>query len=299
MTTTTTMYPQQPAVMTNKDASDTRVRVLAVTSGKGGVGKSNVSVNLAIALANQNKSVLVLDADLGMANIDVLLGIRPQYDLQHVITGERTLDEVVMEGPGGIGIIPAASGVSRMVNLSQAEHAGLIRAFDEISRRVDYLIIDTAAGIGDSVVTFSKAAQDVLVVVCDEPASITDAYALIKVLKQDHGVKRFQVLANMVKDVEHGRRLYAKLAHVAENFLDISLGYIGSIPADERLRDAVRQQKAVIQSAPQSAAGVAFQALGTRICSLPRQPVSTGYLEFFVERSQVATRAMAAMGSTS
>lgn len=281
--------------MMNREAHNSRVRVLAITSGKGGVGKSNVSVNLAIALANQQKSVLVMDADLGMANIDVLLGIRPRFDLYHVISGQKTLDEVIVEGPAGIGIIPASSGISRMVNLSTAEHAGLIRAFDEISRRVDYLVIDTAAGIGDSVVTFSKAAQDVIVVVCDEPASITDAYALIKVLKQDHGVKRFQVLANMVKDNEHGRRLYAKLAHVAENFLDISLGYIGSIPADERLREAVRQQKAVVVAAPQSAAGVAFQSLGNRICNLPQQPASTGFFEFFVERSQAQP---AAIGST-
>jgi flagellar biosynthesis protein FlhG len=292
--------------MTITEANNTRVRVLAVTSGKGGVGKSNISVNLAIALANQKKSVLVLDADLGMANIDVLLGIRPQYDLYHVISGEKTLDEVIVEAPGGIGIIPASSGVSRMVNLNEVEHAGLIRAFDEISRRVDYLVIDTAAGIGSSVVTFARAAQDVIVVVCDEPASITDAYALIKVLKQDHGVKRFQVLANMVRDVEHGRRLYAKLAHVAENFLDISLGYLGSVPVDDRLREAVRQQKPVLLSAPQCAAGVALQSLGSRICTLPRQPASTGFVEFFVERGHPvvlspATRTSsttAAIGST-
>lgn len=289
--------------MINREAPHSRVRVLAVTSGKGGVGKSNISVNLAIALANQRKSVLVMDADLGMANIDVLLGLRPRFDLYHVISGQKSLDEVIVEGPGGIGIIPASSGISRMVNLTPGEHAGLIRAFDEISRRVDYLIIDTAAGIGDSVVTFSKAAQEVIVVVCDEPASITDAYALIKVLKQEHGVKRFQVLANMVKDAEHGRRLYGKLAHVAENFLDISLGFLGSIPQDERLRDAVRQQKAVILATPQCAAGVAFQALGTRLSSLPRQPASTGFFEFFVENSHLSTHSItpsttAAIGST-
>lgn len=278
--------------MQNRDAENPQVRVLAVASGKGGVGKSNVAVNLAIALAHQHASVLVMDADLGMANIDVLLGIRPRYDLYHVITGEKELDDVIMDGPDGIGIIPASSGVSRMVDLSAAEHAGLIRAFDEISRRVDYLIIDTAAGIGDSVVTFSKSAQEVIVVVCDEPASITDAYALIKVLNKDHGVKRFQVLANMVKDVDHGRRLYAKLAHVAENFLDISLGYLGSIPADEKLKEAVRSQQPVINAFPHSASGVAFQALGTRINKLPRLPSATGYFEFFVERSQKTPKVM-------
>lgn len=271
-----------------------QVRVIAVASGKGGVGKTNVSVNLAIALANQNHSVLVMDADLGMANIDVMLGIRPKFDLFHVITGEKSLNDVIVDGPAGISIIPAASGVSRMLDLSITEHAGLIRAFDEISRKVDYLIIDTAAGIAESVVTFSKAAQEVIVVVCDEPASITDAYALIKVLKQDHGVKRFQVLSNMVKDVEHGRRLYSKLAHVAENFLDISLGYVGSIPNDEKLKEAVRAQTPVITAFPQSPSGIAFQSLGNRISNLPRLPAASGYLEFFIERSH---QQFAAVGS--
>lgn len=280
----------------NMAAAYPGVRVLAIASGKGGVGKSNVSVNLAIALANLKQQVLVMDADLGMANIDVLLGIRPKFDLYHVITGEKTLNEVLIEGPAGISIIPAASGVGRMTELSRAEHAGLIRAFDEISRSVDYLIIDTAAGIAESVVTFSKAAQEVIVVVCDEPASITDAYALIKVLKQDHGVKRFQVLANMVKDVEHGRRLYSKLAHVAENFLDISLGYIGSIPLDEKLKEAVKRQRPVIGAFPQSASGVAFQTLGTRVQNLPRLPSSTGYFEFFIERSHLSVAAVGSAG---
>ncbi len=262
-----------------------QVRVLAVASGKGGVGKTNVSVNLAIALAKSKHSVLVMDADLGMANIDVMLGIRPAYDLYHVITGQKTLDEVIVDGPEGISIIPASSGVSRMTDLTLSEHAGLISAFDEISRQVDFLIIDTAAGIGDSVITFSKAAQEVIVVVCDEPASITDAYALIKVLSQEHGVKRFQVLANMVRDADHGRRLFSKLANVAENFLDISLGFVGSIPADEKLREAVRSQTPVIQSFPHSPSGVAFFQLGKRISQLPRLPSATGYLEFFIERS--------------
>jgi flagellar biosynthesis protein FlhG len=258
------------------------VRVLAVASGKGGVGKTNVAVNLAIALAKHQHSVLVMDADLGMANIDVMLGIRPAYDLYHVITGQKTLDEVIVEGPEGISIIPASSGVSRMTDLSLSEHAGLISAFDQISRQVDFLIIDTAAGIAESVITFCKAAQEVIVVVCDEPASITDAYALIKVLSQEHGVKRFQVLANMVRDAEHGRRLFSKLANVAENFLDISLGFVGSIPADEKLKEAVRSQT---QAFPHSPSGVAFFQLGKRISQLPRLPSATGYLEFFIERS--------------
>jgi len=269
------------------------VRVVAVASGKGGVGKTNIAVNLALALAQEGQNVLLMDADLGMANVDVMLNIRPQYDLYHVITGEKTLDEVIIEGPLGIGIIPAASGVGRMADLTTHEHAGLIHAFDEIGRRVDTLVVDTAAGISDSVVSFSRAAQDILVVVCDEPASITDAYALIKVLSLEHGIRRFQILANMVTDAEHGRRLYARLANVAGSFLDVSLGYVGAIPLDDRLKQAVRQQAPVLLSFPHSASSVAFQQLGKRIRNLPRLPAASGHLGFFIERSSKASSPVA------
>lgn len=270
------------------DDPGSAVRVLAVASGKGGVGKTNISVNLALALAQEGQSVLLMDADLGMANVDVMLNIRPQYDLYHVITGEKTLDEVIIDGPLGVGIIPAASGIGRMADLSVAEHAGLIRAFDEIGRRVDTLVVDTAAGISDSVVSFSRAAQEILVVVCDEPASITDAYALVKVLSLEHGIRRFQILANMVNDAEHGRRLYARLANVAGSFLDVSLGYVGAIPLDERLKLAVRQQSPVLLSYPHSPSGVAFQVLAKRIKGLPRLPAASGHLGFFIERTSKA-----------
>ncbi|MES2607086.1 MAG: MinD/ParA family protein [Pseudomonadota bacterium] len=255
-------------------------RVVAVASGKGGVGKSNISVNLAVALAQQKKSVMVMDADLGLANIDVLLGLRPQYDLYHVITGQKTLEEIIIEGPHGIGIVPATSGVKRMTELAMTEHAGLIHAFDALNRAVEVLIIDTAAGIADSVVVFCKAAQEVIVVVCDEPASITDAYALIKVLHLDHKVKRFQVLCNQVQNSAHGRQLYAKLAKVADTYLDVSLGYLGCVPHDEKLKQAVKLQKPVVDAFPHSASAIAFKGLADSLLALP--PASgNGFLEFF------------------
>ncbi len=260
------------------------VKVIAVSSGKGGVGKTNVSVNLAAGLAKSGNSVMLMDADLGMANVDIMLGIKPKYDLHHVITGECSLEEVIFKGPMGIKIIPASSGIGRMADLTVIEQANLIRAFGELSSKVDVLIIDTAAGISSSVISFSKAAQEIFVVVCDEPASITDAYALIKVLNLEHGVKRFKILSNMVKNSEHGKRLYAKLLGAAKIYLDASIGYIGSIPMDEKLRDAVQMQSAVIECFPNSSSSIAFQGLTNKVNSLPVPQSTTGQLEFFIER---------------
>ena len=168
-----------------------------MTGGKGGVGKTNVSVNLSMALADLGRRVMLMDADLGLANVDVLLGLTPKRTLADVIAGECDLRDVLLQGPGGIRIVPAASGTQSMVSLTPMQHAGLIQAFSDISENLDVLVIDTAAGIGDAVVSFVRAAQEILVVVCDEPTSITDAYALIKLLNRDHGISRFRVLANM------------------------------------------------------------------------------------------------------
>ncbi|MDM3870973.1 MinD/ParA family protein [Porticoccus sp. W117] len=260
------------------------VKVIAVTGAKGGVGKTNVSVNLAACFAELGNQVMLMDADLGLANVDVLLGLHANYDLRHVISGERTLEEIIIDGPRGIKIVPAASGVSRMAELSNAEHVGLIRAFSELALPVDVLLVDTAAGISDSVVSFSKAAQEVLVVVCDEPTSITDAYALIKVLSRDHGVERFHILANMVKDKVQGEQLFSKISRVAERFLDVSLLYLGAVPFDEQLRKSVQRQVAVVESAPRSKASRAFHRVAEQVNNWPMPDAASGKLEFFVER---------------
>ena len=194
------------------------VRVIAVTSGKGGVGKTNVSVNLSAALAAAGERVLLMDADLGLANVDVLLGLSPEFDLQHVINGEKALDEVVIPGSAGFQLIPASSGVEHMAELTTLQQASLITAFSELKTPIDTLIVDTAAGISGSVVSFAKACQEVIVVVCDEPTSLTDAYALIKVMSTRHGVSRFQMLANMVKDENQGLLLYDKLLNTCDRF---------------------------------------------------------------------------------
>ncbi|WP_339668404.1 MinD/ParA family protein [Dasania marina] len=260
------------------------VQVIAVTGGKGGVGKSNVSINLSVSLANMGRRVALLDADLGLANIDVLLGLTPKRNLEDVLAGECSLIDIMLTGPGGIRIIPASSGTQKMTMLGTMEHAGLIHAFSEISHQIDVLVIDTAAGISDSVVSFVRASQEILVVVCDEPSSITDAYALIKLLNREYGVDRFRVVANMTRTAQEGRNLFNKLTQVAERFLDVSLQYVGQIPFDETVRKAVQRQRAVVDIAPRSKAGIAFKQLAEKVDLWPLPSTPRGHLEFFVER---------------
>ena len=260
------------------------VKVIAVSSGKGGVGKTNVSVNLAVSLANSGKEVMLMDADLGLSNVDVLLGLNPAYDLSHVISGERTLEEVVVEGPNNIKIIPGSSGISRMANITPAEQAGLVHAFSELGHVLDVLVVDTGTGISDSVVSFCGAAQEVIVVVCDEPASITDAYAFIKVMSREHGVDRFQILANMAHTAHEGRELFHKLSKATERFLDVMLTFMGSIPYDSRLKKAVQHQRAVVDAFPRSPSAVALKRLAKQVNGWPDAESTGGQLEFFVER---------------
>jgi flagellar biosynthesis protein FlhG len=260
------------------------VQVIAVTGGKGGVGKTSVSVNLSVALAQMGRRVALLDADLGLANVDILLGLNSKHNLEDVLAGTHTLSEVMLTGPAGIRIIPASSGTQHMSQLSAMEHAGLIHAFSEISEQIDVLIIDTAAGISDSVISFVRAAQEVLVVVCDEPSSITDSYALMKLLNRDYGLTRFRVLANMTRTPQEGQNLFNKLTLVTERFMDATLQFVGSIPFDDGMRKAIQRQRAVVDMTPRGKASLAFHSLAEKVDKWPLPSSPRGHLEFFVER---------------
>jgi flagellar biosynthesis protein FlhG len=260
------------------------IKVIAVTGGKGGVGKTNVTLNTAIAMAQQGKRVMVLDADLGLANVDVLLGLRVEKNLSHVLSGECTLDEVLVEGPYGIQIAPATSGSQSMTELTPTEHAGLIRAFSELRSQIDVLIVDTAAGISDMVLSFSRASQDIMMVVCDEPTSLTDAYALIKILNKEHGVFRFKIVANMVRSPREGQELFSKLTKVTNRFLDVALELVATIPFDENVRKSVRKQKAVVDAFPTSPAANAIRNLAKQAMDWPVPTQPGGHLEFFLEQ---------------
>jgi flagellar biosynthesis protein FlhG len=276
------MIDQASGLRKMQDPHD--IKVIAVSGGKGGVGKTNVSLNTSISLAKLGKRVLVLDADLGLANVDVMLGLRVQRNLSHVLSGECELDDIIIKGPAGINIIPATSGSQSMVDLTPAEHAGLIRAFSDMQTKFDILIVDTAAGISDMVLSFCRASQDVLLVVCDEPTSITDCYALMKLLSRDHGLFKFKVVANMVRSPKEGQNLFAKLSKVTDRFLDVTLELVAVIPFDENIRKSVRKQQAIVEAYPDSPASIGFKALANNIISWPVPKEASGHLEFFIEQ---------------
>lgn len=270
------------------------VQVVAVTSGKGGVGKSTVAVNLALALNDLGRRVMLFDAALEMANVDLLLGLTVERTLADVLVGRCELKDVLLVGPGGVRIVPSALGVQGIRRFTVGEYAGLIQAFSDIGEDVDVLVVDTASGLGEDMVCFARAAQEVLVVLCDEPTSIMDAYELIKLLGRDYGVSRFRVLANMVAGPQEGRNLFARLVGLTDHFLAVTLQYAGAVPYDESLRKAVQKQRAVYEAFPRAKSAQAFRALAARIDEWPLPANPRGHLEFFVERLIRSTRAAAA-----
>jgi flagellar biosynthesis protein FlhG len=260
------------------------VKVIAVTAGKGGVGKSNISINLSVALAQLKKNVMLLDADLGLANVDIMLGLRCKYNLSHVIQGCCHLRDIILKGPSGIRVIPAAAGTEFMTNLSPAEHAGIINAFNELTDDLDYMIIDTAAGISETVLSFIRSSQELIVIVCDEPTSLTDAYALIKVMSSHYEKYHFHILANMVRNLKDGRILFNKLLTISEQFLDVHLDYLGAIPFDENVYRSIKMQKPVLLAYPETEASDSLHEVALSVNNWPFKPAMSGNTSFFLER---------------
>lgn len=263
------MDEQDQANGLRKSAQRCAPTILSVTGGKGGVGKTSVSLNLGVALAQQGHKVMIFDADLGLANVDVMLGIQTTRNLSHVLAEQCELADIVVEGPFGVQIIPAASGTQGMVTLSSAQYSRLIYGFQALNQDIDFLIVDTAAGISDMVLSFARTSQEVLVVLCDEPTSITDAYALIKLLNREHGVQRFQILPNMVLSYREGRSLFQKLTRVTKRFLNAELSLLACVPRDDHLRQAIRQQQVVVAGYPSAPSSLAFSALAKKVAAWP------------------------------
>jgi flagellar biosynthesis protein FlhG len=274
---------QQPDLCA-RDLAPPPVQVIAVTGGKGGIGKTSVAVNLATACAKAGRSVMLLDGDLGLANVDVLLGLTPRCTLEHVLSGERRLEEVILETRSGVRVVPAASGVVKMAMLSAVEQGAIVRAFSALPGSLDVLIVDTAPGIGESVLQFCQSAQQVLLVLRDEPTSLTDVYALVKVLSRTHGVRQFRVLANMTRHVGQGESVFRRLQRVTDRYLDVVLDYVGEIPEDAAMRKSVQAQRPVLEAFPSSPAAQAFDRLAAVAGRWPLPCGPSGRLEFFFER---------------
>ncbi|OGW13844.1 MAG: flagellar synthesis regulator FleN [Nitrospinae bacterium RIFCSPLOWO2_12_FULL_45_22] len=261
-----------------------RCKVIAVTSGKGGVGKTNVVVNLALALIELGKRVMILDADLALANIDVLLGLVPKFNLQHVLTGQKKLSDILVEGPRGIKILPASSGIMEMAQLTESQKLILLNGLDGLEEEFDLLLIDTAAGVSSNVVYFNLAAEDILVIVSPEPTAITDAYALMKILFTRYQEKSFRLLVNSVHDSREADEVYRRLSLATERFLQISLDYLGYIPLDDNIPRAVKQQRAVVEAYPYSQASRSFFQIARSICQLPPAPFPKGNIQFMWQK---------------
>lgn len=262
--------------------SDTLPMVFSVTSGKGGVGKTNLSVNLACRLAGMGKRVVLVDADLGLANVDVILGLTPQKNLFHLFHEGASLRDVLFETPYGFSILPASSGVSEMIALSTGQKLELLEAVGELEDELDYLVVDTGAGISDNVLYFNLAAQERLVVLTPEPTSLTDAYALIKVLKLTHGVEHFKVCVNMAQDQKIAREIFSRLYQACDHFLSgVSLELTGIVPRDPAVREAVVRQEPFCIGAPESPAALAVDGLAAAITRWEPPRQTDGNIKFF------------------
>ena len=262
--------------MSRNMASPTRpTHILTVSSGKGGVGKSNFVLNVAIALRKRRKKVLIMDADMALGNIDILLGQVTSHNLSHVLNGEKTLDEVLAQGPSGIDFLPAASGVDWMANLTVEQKLDLLQKMDALNGRYDILLIDTGAGIASNVIYFNIAAQTRIIIVTPEPTSLTDAYALIKVLNRTHQQRSFNVVVSCANSEKEGMEVYRKLTVAADRFLDVNLTYLGCINADPHLGRAVLQQKAVVDLYPDAPISDDYRTLARRISQIPIDPTGS------------------------
>ena len=264
-----------------KEKPADQVQVIAVTSGKGGVGKTNVVANLAYSLCRLKRRVLILDADMGLANLDVLLGLIPKHTIQHILMGEKTLEEIMIEGPGGMKILPASSGIQELTELTSQQRIALLSQLESLNECTDVFLIDTAAGISSNVMFFNTMANEIVIVVSPEPTSITDAYAMIKVLTTRYAEKYFHLLVNFVRNESEGLEVYRHLSMVTERFLNLSIRYLGFIPLDDHVHRAVKHQRAVTELFPNCSASRSFLTLAEKIARLSVSSTPRGNLNLF------------------
>jgi flagellar biosynthesis protein FlhG len=266
-------------------------KVIAVTSGKGGVGKTNIVGNLAVAMTRKGKRVVIIDADVGLANIDIVFNLRPEYNIRHVVSSEKSLDEVMIKTRHGIGILPGGSGFADLTQLNEGEKLTLLSEFETLADKADIIFVDTGAGISSNVLYFNAASDECMVVATTEPTSITDAYALMKVMSQKYGTRYFKLIVNMVDSEKDAKRVYASLSNALDKFLkNVVLEYTGYIPFDRQLQRAVQKRGLLLDEFPNSTAANAVEKIASALLNHGDRNRSDGNLTFFMNRVfQVAT----------
>ncbi|TVQ76239.1 MAG: MinD/ParA family protein [Bradymonadales bacterium] len=264
-----------------------KTKVISVTSGKGGVGKTQLVANLAIALRAKGKEVLIFDGDMGLANIDIVYNISPPYNLSHLVRGSKTIQEVLFKGPDGVQILPAASGIQELTALGSESKQAIVEQLDELEGMFDYVLIDTAAGISDNVMYLNTAAQYIFVVVTPEPTSITDAYALMKVLSSRYGEKQFHIVTNQVTSEAEAKTIFNSLLNATDQFLDsIQLWHLHSFPFDSDVRKAITQQTPIIKFRQHSDLSTSYVDLVKKVEALPIESPKGG-IQFFIKQAIV------------
>lgn len=261
------------------------IKVISVTSGKGGVGKTQVVANLALALREKGKQVLIFDGDMGLANIDIIYNINPPYNLSHLIQGKKGIEEVLFEGPEGVMILPAASGIQEMTSINAEQKGGLIDQLDQLEGMFDYVLIDTAAGISENVMYLNTSSQYIFVVVTPEPTSITDAYALIKVLATQYGEKVFHIITNQMSNETEGKAIFSSLLNATDQFLDsVQLWHLHNFPFDQKVRQSITKQQPMLKFENEGAIASSYRSLAAKVEKLEREQTKGG-MQFFLKQA--------------
>ncbi len=265
--------------------TNTLPRVIAVTSGKGGVGKTNLVGNLAVALCRMGKRVVIIDADVGLANIDIIFNLRPEFNIKHIIYSQKTLDQVMVTSDHGIKIIPGGSGFAELTQLNEGEKLNLLSEFETLSDQADIIFVDTGAGISSNVLYFNSACDECVIIATREPTSITDAYAMMKVLSGQYGTKYFKLVVNMVDSADQAKKVYASLSAALDKYLNnVVLEYAGHIPFDRQLQTAVQKRGLVMDNFPDSMAAKAIESIALNLGNTPARSNSNGSLTFFMNK---------------
>lgn len=259
------------------------IKIIAVTGGKGGIGKTTISVNLAVSMAKAGKRVLIFDADLGLANVDVLLGLKPKLTIKDVIEGRCSLDEVCVTGPYGIKIIPGASGIQSLVEMPRNHSVSLIQSFETMAEKMDVMIIDTAAGISRQVIDFTNASQHIVLSLCNDPSSLMDSFAVIKILNQQYARRQFGIVVNKVKNMREGYQVFLRFQETISRFMNVQTEYLGFIPRDDYITIAARENASIVDRFGFAPAALAIQQISQGMNVWLDEPQDNGGIHYFFE----------------